>query len=202
MLTKVADCKRPGNQRTVGLFVSVVLFFQLSLLAQESNPIVVSAGFNIVDNSGSRFNELLNVTENWNVARNIKVAVEKRFKYDFGAEAALSLNKFNSGKKINSETNDGDLNYLSLDFMVKNYTTNYYQNTKRAFYEGYFTGGFGANLIGRELAKTLNFGLGLNIKINHELRISLQTMGKFSIDSATSGNANHIQHSITLIKWI
>lgn len=202
MPQKIENNRHRVYQRAAHLFVCIALCFQCSLEAQESNPIIVSAGFNIVDNSGSRFSELLNVTENWNVARNVKIAVEKRFKYDFGAEAALSLNKFNSGKKINSETNSGDLNYLSLDLMVKNYTTNYYQNTKRAWYEGYLTGGFGANLIGSELAKTLNFGFGFNIKINYELRISLQTMGKFSIDSATSGNANHLQHSITLIKWI
>ncbi len=202
MPKKPEDRPRKIHQRLGYLLVCGLLGVQCTLLGQESDPLVLSAGFNIVDNSGSRFNELLNVTENWNTARNIKIAVEQRFKYDFGAEAALSLNKFNSGKKINSETNSGDLNYLSLDLMVKNYTTNYYQNAKRAWYEGYFTGGFGANLIGRELAKTLNFGFGFNIKINHELRINLQTMGKFSIDSATSGNANHLQHSITLIKWI
>lgn len=184
-----------------GLLLSFFLcvFF---LRAQESNPLVIGVGFNAVDNSGSRFSELLNIADNWNVARLFRVTVEKRYHFDYGFIGALSLNKFNVGKKINSEENKSSLGYLSLDIMFKNYTTNYILNPKHAKYEGFVAAGFGANLIGTELAKTINVGLGINICLNFNLRLNLQTVGKFSIDNATSGNANHIQHSITLIKWL
>jgi len=172
------------------------------LSAQESDPIVVGVGVNSVDNSGSRFSEVLNVKENWNFSRLLRITVEKRYDFDYGVIAALSMNKFNVGKTINSEENKTSLGYLSLDIMFKNYTTNYFLDPKHAKYEGFVAAGLGANLIGSELAKTINLGLGINLYLDFDLRLNLQTVGKFSIDSATSGNANHIQHSITLIKWI
>lgn len=172
------------------------------LSAQESDPIVIGVGINAVDNSGSRFSELLNINDNWNLSRLAKVTVEKRFDFDYGIIGALSMNKFNIGKKINSEQNQISLGYLSLDIMLKNYTTNYILDPKHAIYEGFVAAGLGANLIGSELAKTINVGFGINFYLDFDLRLNLQTIGKFSIDSATSGNANHIQHSITLIKWI
>jgi len=182
----------------------IVLIFSgiFFLNSQESDPIVVGLGFNAVDNSGSRFSEILNVSENWNLSRLIKVSVEKRFDYDHGIIGELSVNKFKVGKTINSEQIENSLGYLALDIMFKNYTTNYILDPKHAKYEGFVTAGFGANLIGSELAKTINVGFGFNIYLDFDLRLNLQTIGKFSIDSATSGNANHIQHSITLIKWI
>lgn len=189
-------------RRTVKTLMLTFLFCFYSLNAQESDPIVIGVGVNAVDNSGSQLNELLNVSSNWNLSRLLQLSIEKRFKYDYGIVAALSINKFNQGKKINSEENRTSLGYLSLDLMAKNYTTNYFLDPKHASYEGYVVGGLGANLIGSELAKTLNFGFGLNFYLDFYLRINIQSIAKFSIDSATTGNANHFQHSITLIKWL
>lgn len=183
------------------LYISIISVTTLSI-AQESDPIVIGIGVNAVDNSGSQINELLNVSDNWNLSRLLQLSIEKRFDYDYGVIAALSMNKFNTGKTINSEDNKSGLGYLSLDLMVKNYTTNYFLDPKHAKYEGFIIGGLGANLIGSELAKTINFGAGLNFYLDFHLRINIQSIAKFSIDSATSGNANHFQHSITLIKWI
>jgi hypothetical protein len=183
------------------LFVSV-LTITSTLAGQESNPIVIGVGINAVDNSGSQINELLNVSDNWNFSRLIQLSIEKRFDYDYGLVATISMNKFNVGKTINSELNKNSLGYLSLDVMAKNYTTNYFIDPKHAKYEGFVVGGLGGNLIGSEFAKTINFGAGLNFYIDFYLRINIQSIAKFSIDSATTGNANHFQHSITLIKWI
>ena len=179
-----------------------VLFCFYTLSAQESDPIVIGVGVNAVDNSGSQINELLNISDNWNLSRLLQLSIEKRFDYDYGFIAALSMNKFSDGKTINTEYNKTNLDYFSLDVMIKNYTSNYFLDPKHANIEGYAVGGLGANFIGSELAKTINFGFGLNFNLDYHLRINIQSIAKFSIDSATAGNANHFQHSISLIKWI
>lgn len=170
--------------------------------SQDENPWVVGVGFNIVDNSGTRFKQLLNVTDNWNFSRLLKLTAEKRFAYDYGAEVSLTLNKFDTNKTINSEINITEVNYVSIDIMFKNYISNYFINPQRSTYTGYIVGGLGNNFFDGVLNKTINVGLGFNIRLKYDLRINLQTLGKFSIDNNSRGNSNHLQHSISIIKWI
>ncbi|MEL7270200.1 MAG: hypothetical protein AAGL34_11550 [Bacteroidota bacterium] len=186
---------------------TLLIYFSFFLVisevcAQEYDPLVIGVGLNIVDNSGSRFRELLNVGENWNFSRLLMVSVEQRFDYDYGLKGILAINQFNEGKTINNEDNTRDLSYYSLDILFKNYTSNYFLNPRRSWFTGFVVAGAGASLFNRGINKTLNAGFGFNIRIEYELRLSFQTLGKFSIDNATPGNANHLQHSVSLIKWL
>lgn len=184
------------------LIYCLLFLITSEVCAQEYDPLVVGVGFNIVDNSGSRFNELLNLRENWNFSRLVMVSVEQRFDYDYGLKGIFSVNRFNQGKTINSEDNSRDLSYYSLDILFKNYTTNYFLNPRRSWFTGFVVAGVGASLFNNGINKTLNVGFGFNIRLEYELRLSFQTLGKFSIDNATPGNANHLQHSVSLIKWL
>ncbi|MFS4448982.1 hypothetical protein [Maribacter sp. 2307UL18-2] len=181
---------------------STLCTITISTTAQEHDPWVIGIGFNIVDNSGTRFKQLLNIQENWNVSRLLVASVEKRFDYDYGVQSLFAINQFNEGKTINSEDNSSDIGYYSLDILFKNYTSNYFLNPKRSWFTGFVMAGAGASLFNRGINKTLNVGFGFNIKIEYELRLSFQTLGKFSIDNNTPGNANHLQHSVSLIKWL
>ncbi|WP_430905493.1 hypothetical protein [Maribacter sp. 2-571] len=181
----------------------VILLLPLQMVsAQEHDPLVVGVGFNVVDNSGSRFSGLLNASENWNISKLIMVSAEQRFRYDYGLKAIFALNRFNEGKVINSLNNTNNTNYYSMDLLFKNYTTNYFLNPRRSWFTGFIVAGAGGSYFNKNINKTLNTGFGFNIKIEHELRLSFQTLGKFSIDNATPGNANHLQHSVSLIKWL
>jgi len=185
-------------------YIIVVLIFMngINAFSQDENPWILGAGFNTVDNSGTRFKQLLNITDNWNFSRLLKFSAEKRFLYDYGIETSITLNKFNKGKMINSVLNYEEVNYVSVDIMLKNYVSNYFSNPQHATYTGYIIGGLGNNFLDGVLNQTINVGLGFNIRIKYDLRINFQTLGKFSIDDNSPGNSSHLQHSISIIKWI
>ncbi|WP_160112149.1 hypothetical protein [Aquimarina sp. AU58] len=170
--------------------------------AQEDSPWVVGLGLNVVDNSGSRFDELLNIEDNWNLSRLLKVTVEKRFKYDYGVELSTSINQFKRGKKINSVFSVETINYFAIDLMAKNYTSNYWSDPRHAGYTGYLIGGWGGNFFNEVVNNTINIGLGLNIRLGVYMWLNFQTLGKFSIDNNSPGNANHLQHSISVVMWL
>jgi hypothetical protein len=184
-------------------FLYLVLFIITSFsYAQENNPWVLSLGVNVVDNSGSRFDELLDVKNNWNISRLVKMAVEKRFEYDYGVELSMSVNKFTKGKKINSIYSSEIINYFAIDIMAKHYITNHWKDPRHSTNSGYLIGGWGGNFFDKVINNTLNIGLGLNIKLGMYMWINFQTLGKFSIDNNTPGNANHLQHSVSAVLWL
>ncbi len=182
--------------------ISLFIIALSSITAQENDPWIVGIGINIVDNSGTQFDELLNVEDNWNLSKLVKISLEKRFEYDYGIELAITLNEFTVGKIINNVKNAEDVNYIAFDLMVKNYTTNYFTDPRHSKYQGYVTGGIGANFFGGVINTTIDIGFGLNFKISEYILLNLQTLGKFSIDNNTLGNANHLQHSISTIIWL
>jgi len=185
--------------------VVILLFFMFKgsmIISQEYDPWILEIGINIVDNSGSRFEELLDIEDNWNLSKLVRASIEKRFDYDFGAVLALSLNEFSRGKKINSVINNGRADYFAIDVMMKNYTSNYWHDARHAKYDAYLIGGWGGNFFNSDINNTINLGFGLNIKIKTYTWISFQTLGKFSIDNNTPGNANHLQHSVSVVFWL
>ncbi len=188
---------------TIGICILFFLITQLSFVyGQENDSWVLGTGVNIIDNSGSRFDELLNIEENWNLSRLIKVSIEKRFAYDFGIEAAVSLNSFSQGKIINSEINQEEINYIAIDIMAKNYCSNYWLDPRHAKYNIYVAAGWGGNFFNEIINNTINVGTGTNVKISTYTWLNFQTLGKFSIDDNTAGNANHLQHSMSVIFWL
>ncbi|MDY8136899.1 hypothetical protein [Aquimarina sp. 2201CG5-10] len=185
--------------------VLTLLFFIIkggTIFSQEYDPWILGVGVNIVDNSGSRFDELLDVENNWNLSKLIKGSIERRFEYDFGAVMVLSINEFDRGKKINSVINNERVNYFAVDIMIKNYTSNYWKDPRHSKYDAYIIGGWGGNFFDWVLNNSINVGVGLNIKIRTYTWLNFQTIGKFSIDNNTPGNANHLQHSVSVVFWL
>ncbi|WP_271782584.1 hypothetical protein [Aquimarina algiphila] len=184
------------------LFLVLIFFIKTSLaFSQENYSWILGLGINTVDNSGSRFDELLEIENNWNISRLAKATLEKRFEYDYGLEVGFSINKFSGGKTINSEINQESLEYFAIDLMVKNYISNYWLwgcDCNNPWYNLYITGGWGGNFFNGGINNTLNIGFGMNIKLGIYMWLNFQTLGKFSIDNNTPGNANHLQHSISL----
>ncbi|MEW7278167.1 hypothetical protein ABW636_06195 [Aquimarina sp. 2201CG1-2-11] len=169
------------------------------ICAQENDSWILGTGINIVDNSGSQFKELINIEENWNISRLLKITMEKRFKYDYGIEASFTLNEFLKKKKINSELNTQNRNYYAIDIMLKNYVSNYWKDPRHAKNIMYIIGGWGGNFFNGGINNSFNIGIGINFKTSYKTSLNLQTLGKFSIDNNTPGNANHLQHSVSFI---
>lgn len=172
------------------------------VLAQENDPWLLGIGLQAVDNSGSRFLELFHIEENWNFSKPFKAIVEKRFAYDYGVLVGLSYNEFTIGKKINSVLNTQRITYFAMDIMLRNYTSNYWKDPRYTSTDQYLIAGWGANFFDWIINNSINIGLGTHIKIMDYTWIDLQTLAKFSIDNNTPGNANHLQHSISVVFWL
>ncbi len=60
------------------------------------------AGINVVDDSGTEGNNFFNTKENWNVSNPYLVSVEYYFDNQWSIVASGSINKYVSGKNIDS----------------------------------------------------------------------------------------------------
>ncbi|QKX03919.1 hypothetical protein HN014_03020 [Aquimarina sp. TRL1] len=184
------------------VFMGCMFWYICEGRAQESHSWVFGLGFNVVDNSGTQLSQMLNIEDNWNISRLIKVSGEKRFEYDYGVELNMTLNEFTQGKMINSELNTVNTNYLAIDALFKNYTTNYFLDPRHSWYDGFLTGGAGGSFFDSTMNVTLNFGFGINFKINESVRFNFMSLAKFALINNSTGNANHFQHSVSTIIWM
>lgn len=183
-------------------------FYILSLLticsakgqyySNQENPWVLGVGVNIINDSGSLFNGIFNLKENYNYNAPIRLSIEKRFKDDYGFEISGSFNKFLEGKKINNKIIDKSISIFILDGAFKYYITNKYINKYRALYEGYLSFGGGSSFYDESPAITTNLGIGINYYISESIRFNAQATGKISMDNSLQGS-NYIQYNIGLI---
>lgn len=164
----------------------------------QENPWVLGIGVNIIYDSGSLFDGVFNLKENYNYNTPIRLSLEKRFKDDYGFEISGSFNKFLEGKRVNNKILDKSVNIFILDGAFKYYITNKYLNKYRALYEGYFSFGGGSSFYDKTPATTANLGIGINYYISESIRFNAQATGKISIDNSLKGS-NYIQYNIGLI---
>lgn len=183
--------------KLIKLLFIVLVIEQLSFASmqgQENDSWFLGAGINVVDNSGRRLTDLFDV-QNWNFSNLLKLSVEKKIHYDYGILLSFTINKFAKGKRINGTIISDDINYTSIDLMAKNYTTNYFLDIRRSWFEGCVIAGWGFNFFDDKLMNTFNIGGEINIKLSYTTSIGLQSVGKFSVNNNLNGE-NHFQNSI------
>ncbi|GGX04122.1 hypothetical protein [Aquimarina muelleri] len=168
------------------------------IYSKQENPWVLGIGVNIIYDSGSLFDGIFNIEDNYNYSTPIHLSIEKRFKDDYGFEISSSFNKFLVGKRINNKILDKNINIFIIDGAFKYYITNKYLNKYRAIYEGYLSIGGGSSFYDRSSAITTNLGIGINYYISESIRLNTQATGKISIDNSLQGS-NYIQYNIGLI---
>lgn len=165
----------------------------------------IGMGFNIVDDSGTRFGALLSIKENWNFGR-IPLAVN--FEYyvssSFSLLTKLSINKYKKGKDINDGIvlKDNEANFFAADFVGK-YSFLEILNVDRL--EPYLSLGIGYTRIGAykiegspseraALEKVdLNAGFGISYWLSNRWAINVDLMGKWG------GAEDYKQYSFGMI---
>lgn len=201
------------------ILVCHLLFFVASgILAQRQHPLLVPSnqklgfrhfitktpwrvqlGWNMVDDDGRPFNNLLDVKNSWNLpAYPTKISIEKECNYNWNIELSLSYNSYKSGKMINGDIMTSGQTFFAADVNGK------YIITKKFMAEPYVLIGLGYTM--RTTAKyqnvaTLNAGIGCTIwVIDNVLGINIQGSGKFGLQTPLlETGSNYLQHSIGVV---
>lgn len=88
-------------------------------------------GINVVDDSGTKFRDPLNTTENWNISSPYTISIEYFLDNQFSFVAGASMNKYVEGKNIDSTgvvIKGFEPNYLAIDFSTRFYFGDIFTN--------------------------------------------------------------------------
>ncbi len=193
----------------VAMVLATSLVF-ISLYAQESEseaPILSSKdsivqsswmfglGWNLVNDSGTRFNRPLKVKNYINaVAFPSRISLGRYFKSGIGLDGIASYNRYKEGHIVDGLINPEDKDYFGIDTRLSYDLNKLFGQT--GFFDPYLGLGAGytyANDVGRG---TYNAVVGFRTWFNDRWALDFNSSGKWSFGNEAS---NHVQHGVGLI---
>ncbi|MEN8788470.1 MAG: OmpA family protein, partial [Flavobacteriaceae bacterium] len=182
----------------------------ISLYAQKSeidapvltskDSIVVSSwmlglGWNLVNDSGTRFNKPFKVKNHFNaVAFPSRISLGRYFRSGIGLEGIASYNRYKEGNIVDGLINPEDKDYFGIDTRLSYDLNKLVGHT--GFFDPYLGVGAGytyANDVGRG---TYNAVIGFRTWFNDRWALDFNTSGKWSFGNEAS---NHVQHAFGVI---
>ncbi|MEM1259732.1 MAG: OmpA family protein, partial [Bacteroidota bacterium] len=80
---------------------------------------IFGVGFNAIDDAGSEFTNVFNVSDNWNIVPfPSRLSIGRYFKNGLGLEAIGSYNQYQEGKTIDGIVAVEDIDYYAIDFRI------------------------------------------------------------------------------------
>ncbi len=157
---------------------------------------IIGLGYNIVDDSGDVFDELLSVDSQWNVLPYpSRLSIGKYFKNGIGLEAIGSFNTYKEGKIIDGAVNTEKNNYFSVDSRVTYDLNKLIGQT--AWFDPYLGGGIGFTDANDQHRATYNAVVGFRTWISDKWGLDFSSTGKWAIGD--NGATNHIQHAAGVV---
>ncbi|WP_273566557.1 OmpA family protein [Maribacter halichondriae] len=157
---------------------------------------IIGLGYNIVDDSGDVFDELLSVDSQWNVLPYpSRLSIGKYFKNGIGLEAIGSFNTYKEGKIIDGAVNTEKNNYFSVDSRVTYDLNKLIGQT--AWFDPYVGGGIGFTDANDQHRATYNAVVGFRTWISDTWGLDFSSTGKWAIGD--NGATNHIQHAAGVV---
>jgi outer membrane protein W len=155
-------------------------------------------GLNIVDDSGTGFSELFNISDNWNFGTPAVLSATYYLNNKFSLSSSFSFNKYKEGKVIDggSVLSGSEARYFAVDFSV-NYSFRDLFNTN-AFAPYVFVGAgytkiseyetnISSGIIPDQGRMTANIGLGVNYWLSENWGLNMNVADKFGLaDDATN----------------
>ncbi len=160
------------------------------------NPWILGVGINLINDSLEDIQNLYDIQGTYHYHVPVSISIEKRFKYDFGIEGRINFNTQLTGKIVNAQVLEEDINLIAIDTHLKYYITNRWLNPRRAIYEGYITAGPGVTLYNSSESISLNVGAGINWFMSEQVRINTQAIAKKGVTGSKNG---YLQLNIGLI---
>jgi hypothetical protein len=178
------------------LIVVFVIFFSMSLTAQESKKWLIGVGVNFIDNTNSQDDNYLDVS-NWSSTMSVsKLSVQYAVNTNFSLASEFTLNKLGSNKIHNSKTIANNLAYFGWDINARYNTASLLKLPSKYTIEPIV--GLGLSSTDGNSNQSFNTGLSLGYFFNDTYGVRLQTVGKFASEQNTVGN-NMIQHALELV---
>lgn len=193
--------------KRITLLSLVVLCFSSSfILGQEDLQLtskdsivqsswMIGLGYNIVDDSGYAFNELLAVKTQWNtLAYPNRLSIGRYFKSGIGIEAIGTINKYKRGKVIEQVINDSDKDYFAVDARLSYDLNKLIGQT--GWFDPYVGIGLGYTYANKEPRGTYNAAIGFRTWFSDRLGLDLSSTGKWRTGNT---GTNHIQHAAGIV---
>jgi OOP family OmpA-OmpF porin len=158
---------------------------------------IFGLGVNAVNDSGNVFNEMLNITDSWNmVPFPSRVSIGRYFKSGLGIEAIGTYNQYKEGKTVDNAVNPEIIDYYGFDARLT-YDLNKIIGETSWFdpYVGVGIGYTDANNLGRG---TYNAVVGFRTWFSDKWGLDFSSSGKWSIGSE-NGASNHVQHAAGVV---
>ncbi|MUH36899.1 OmpA family protein [Zobellia amurskyensis] len=153
-------------------------------------------GYNIVDDSGDVFDELLSFGEQWNaLPYPSRVSIGRYFESGIGIEAIGSYNKYKVGKFIDGRTNLEESHYYGLDARLTYDLNKIIGQT--GWFDPYLGVGAGYTEANNEPRATYNAVVGFRTWFSNRIGLDFSSSGKWAAnnDEAT----NHLQHAAGVV---
>ena len=166
---------------------------EVELTAKDSivsSSWIFGLGLNAVDDAGSEFSDVFNVSDNWNIVPfPSRISVGRYFNNGLGIEAIGSYNVYQEGKIIDGVVNTEDIDYFAIDLRAS-YDLNQILGETGWFdpYVGVGAGYTDANNQGRG---TFNASVGFRTWFSDRWGLDFNSTGKWTMDSSNS--TIHIQ---------
>jgi outer membrane protein OmpA-like peptidoglycan-associated protein len=182
------------------LLVTVVAVAQdYELTKQDSivkNSWIVGIGFNVVDDAGSEFTDIFNVSDNWNIVPfPSRLSIGKYFNNGLGLELIGSYNKYKEGKIVDNQVNQADTDYYAADLRVS-YDLNKILG-ETGFFDPYVGIGLGYTDANNQGRGTYNAVFGFRTWFNDRIGLDFNSTGKWAM--STENATNHLQHAAGLV---
>lgn len=157
---------------------------------------IFGVGFNAVDDAGSEFSDLFNLSDNWNVVPfPSRLSIGRYFKSGLGLEAIGSFNRYQEGNTIDGEVLIEDINYYAFDVRA-NYDLNKILG-ETGWFDPYVGVGLGYTDANNQGRGTYNANIGFRTWFSDNWGLDFSSMGKWTMNSENS--TNHLQHAAGVV---
>ncbi len=153
-------------------------------------------GYNIVDDSGTMFDELFSVKTQWNaLPYPSRISIGRYFKSGIGVEGIASYNTYKVGKFIDGVTNLEEKNYVALDARLSYDLNKLIGET--AWFDPYVGVGLGYTEANNQPRGTYNVIIGFRTWFSDRWGLDLSSSGKWAMDNSDA--TNHLQHAAGVV---
>jgi OmpA-OmpF porin, OOP family len=155
---------------------------------------VVGIGFTAIDDSGDMFDQLLDVSDEWNmVALPTRLNIGSYFANGIGIEGIASYSKYKTGKKVDDVILAEDINYYAIDARITYSINKLWGGSK--WFDPYLGGGIGYTDANNQGRGTMNGIIGIKTWFSDRFGLDFNSTGKWSMN--TDKASNHLQHAIS-----
>ena len=155
---------------------------------------LVTAGINIVDDSGDAFQDFTTIRDQWNMAPfPSRISVGRYFRNGLGLEAIGTYNRYKKGNIVDNRINPENKDYFGLDARLSYDLNKIIGET--AWFDPYLGTGLGYTHANDQGRSTFNAVIGFRVWFSDHWGLDLNSSGKWSISNE---GTNHIQHAAGL----